>query len=539
MIYRYLVDFDLNKINKMTSDVVVVGSGVAGLFTALEVSKQYDVAVIAKSDLKESATWYAQGGVATAISSDDSPNFHFNDTLEAGVGLCDEEAVKVLVSEASDRIGDLLALGASFDWQGDRIGLSREGGHSLARVLHAGDATGSEIESTLIRAAETWKTMHVSERRFALDLLVSEGRCVGVLSLDIDSGELVANFAKAVILATGGYGQLFAVTTSPAVCTGDGMAMAYRAGAVLADMEFVQFHPTALDFDSMPRFLITEALRGDGAYLRSCDGERFMIDAHPLAELAPRDVVSREMVRTMKQCGGRPVYLDATHIPADRLQRKFPTIWAHCKSLGFDITQDLIPIRPTAHYSIGGIKTDLSGRTSIPGLYAIGEASCTGVHGANRLASNSLLEGLVFGKRAADDIQEHLLKNADDPVLVTGDVYRTDRKHKDIDWSLERKLLQDMMTEHVGLVRNAEGLEQMLQKLNEKERLYGIEADEIGGYEFQNMLCLAQLMSVAALERTESRGVHFREDFPELNNGWLRNKEFSIKDSIKEENNAG
>jgi L-aspartate oxidase len=381
--------------------------------------------------------------------------------------------------------------------------------------------------------------MHVFERRFALDLLISGGRCVGVISLDLDTGELVANFAKAVVLATGGYGQVFAVTTSPAVCTGDGMAMAYRAGAVLADMEFVQFHPTALDFDSMPRFLITEALRGDGAYLRSCDGERFMIDAHPLAELAPRDVVSREMVRTMKQCGGRPVYLDATHIPAERLQSKFPTIWAHCKGLGFDLTQDLIPIRPTAHYSIGGIKTDLYGRTSLTGLYAIGESSCTGVHGANRLASNSLLEGLVFGKRAADDIQKYLFKNADDPVTVTDDVFNSDRKHADIDWSSERRWLQNMMTEHVGLVRSADGLKYALQQLDAKAKLCCVRADGISGFEFQNMMCLAQLMSGAALGRTESRGVHFREDFPESSDKWLWNQKFSIKDSIKEDSNAG
>jgi L-aspartate oxidase len=532
--YRYLVDFDLNKITKLISDVVVVGSGVAGLFAALEISKQFDVSVIAKSELKESATWYAQGGVATAISSDDSPKLHLSDTLEAGADLCDKKAVKVLVNEASDRIGELIRLGASFDWQGDRIGLSREGGHRLARILHAGDATGSEIESTLIRVADAWKSIHVFERRFALDLLVDDGQCVGVLCLDTNSGELVAHFAKAVVLATGGSGQLFAVTTSPEVCTGDGMAMAYRAGAVLSDMEFVQFHPTALDIDTMPRFLITEALRGDGAYLRSCDGDRFMLEAHALAELAPRDVVSREMVKAMRRCGGKPVYLDATHISKERLKRKFPTVWAHCSSRGIDISKDMVQVRPTAHYTIGGIKTDLNGRTGIPGLYAVGEVSCTGVHGANRLASNSLLEGLVFSKRAASSIQKHLKKDKDNPVREISGKFISGRKKAEVDWGRERVWLQEMMTEYVGLVRSEEGLNHIIDQLNLKTEIESARADTTEGFELQNMLCIARLMAGAAKMRKESRGVHYREDFPEASDMWLHHKEFSIVEETRE-----
>lgn len=532
MIPRYLLNFNTTTIDKVRTDVVVVGSGIAGLTAALEISKQYDVALITKGKLKETATWYAQGGVATAVSSEDSPKLHLRDTLEAGAGLCDKGAVDVLVNEGADRIGELIRLGTEFDWHGDRIGLSREGGHSLARVLHSGDATGSEIEATLIRTAHAWQSVQVFENRFSLDILVHDGRCAGVLCFDRPSGKLVVHLAKSVILATGGAGQLFSVTTNPPISTGDGIAMAYRSGAVLADMEFIQFHPTAFDQDSMPRFLITEALRGEGAFLRDCSGERFMVGRHPLAELAPRDIVTREMMNVMRRCNGAPVYLDATHLPEDILRERFPNIWKHCRENGIDITEDFIPVRPAAHYTIGGVKTDLNGETTIPGLYATGEVSCTGVHGANRLASNSLLEGLVFSKRIADVVVRELASEED---LIAEDFkleYRIERPRIDVDIEKERRWLQKMMTDYVGVVRSKEGLEFAISQLEERGDILRAQFIDAPGFELQNLFCVAGLVAKAALARRESRGTHYREDYPEPNEEWILHLEHSMMEDM-------
>ncbi|MEW5705523.1 MAG: L-aspartate oxidase [Actinomycetota bacterium] len=535
MMPRYLINFDTSRIERVDSDVVVVGSGVAGLSAALEISKQFDVALVTKGELRETATWYAQGGVATAVSSEDSPRLHLKDTLEAGAGLCNKDAVDVLVNEAADRIDGLVRLGIKFDLQGDRIELSREGGHRLARVLHSGDATGSEIEATLIRTVDAWKSIRVFENRFALDLILHQGHCRGVICLDKLSGQVVLHAAKAVILATGGAGQLYSVTTNPPVCTGDGMAMAYRAGAILSDMEFIQFHPTALDNELTPRFLITEALRGRGAYLRDCNGKRFMVGRHPLAELAPRDIVSQEMVRVMHRCGGGPVYLDATHIGEEVLKDRFPTIWARCYENGINIAKDLIPVRPAAHYTIGGIKTDLNGLTSIPDLYATGEVACTGVHGANRLASNSLLEGLVFSKRIADTIVHKLADgdNYSEPDFLVS--YKRERPNMDVDVRKERTWLQKLMTEYVGVVRSEEGLKFALSQLEEKEKILEVEFSTKEGFELQNMLYIAKLIAKSALSRRESRGVHYREDYPEPSDDWLLHLEHRfMEDDIAE-----
>ncbi|MCL6471297.1 MAG: L-aspartate oxidase [Firmicutes bacterium] len=528
MIPRYLVNFNSEKLDKVKTDVVVVGSGVAGLSAALGISKQFDVALVTKGELKETATWYAQGGVATAISPEDSPRLHLKDTLEAGAGLCDQNAVDVLVNEASDRIGELIGLGANFDWDGNQIGLSREGGHRLARVLHSGDSTGSEIEATLIRTASAWQSVQVFEHRFALDIVVDKGRCVGVICLDEQSGRLVLHLARAVILASGGAGQVFSVTTNPKISTGDGMAMAYRAGATLLDMEFIQFHPTALDDDSMPRFLITEALRGEGAYLRDCNGERFMIGRHPLAELGPRDIVTREMIQAMKKCNEGPVYLDATHIPKTTLKEKFPTIWRHCLEAGIDISKDLIPVRPAAHYTIGGVKTDLNGQTDIAELYATGEVACTGVHGANRLASNSLLEGLVFSKRIIDTITRKLMLEEESPINEVSICYQIKRPEVDLDIKEERRWLQQLMTSFVGVVRSKQGLSHAIAELDKKAAILQTEFSDSAGFELQNMLLVARLIARSALWREESRGVHFREDYNKPNDMWIRHLEHRI-----------
>ncbi len=521
MIPRYLVNFDSDSSAKQTSDVLVIGSGIAGLETALELSKEFEVSLITKGELKDTATWYAQGGVATAVSEEDSPNLHFKDTIEAGAGLCDENAVRVLVTEASDAVGDLIRLGAEFDRQGNRVMLAREGGHSLARVIHSRDTTGSEIESTLIRVAKAWKSVQIFEHRFVVDLLTrldhDHERCIGALVLDPKTGELTAHFALATILATGGAGQLYSSTTNPEILTGDGIAMAYRAGAELADLEFVQFHPTAFDREENPRFLITEALRGEGAYLRDCHGRRFMVGAHPLAELAPRDVVTRHMVEVMHDCGEDRVYLDATHIPPKRLKDRFPNIWERCQRGGCNVATDLIPVRPAAHYTIGGVKTDTLGRTSVEGLLAIGEVACTGVHGANRLASNSLLEGLVFGRLAAGFLRKELpaqIEEKKDDLAASKISYRPEREHRS-GHPDDKPFIQALMTKDVGVIRSADSLQNALALLETKSDLIEAEETDITGMEVQNMLTLAKLIAESALERTETRGVHFRTDFPE------------------------
>ncbi|MHB0977567.1 MAG: L-aspartate oxidase [Candidatus Aquicultorales bacterium] len=522
MIPRYLLDFDSSAIPKYIRDVVVVGSGIAGLTAALELSKELDVSLIAKSSLDESATKYAQGGVAAAASEADSPALHFNDTIAAGGTLCDRQAVEVLVSEGADWVGELIRLGAEFDWLGDKVRLAREGGHSLPRVLHAGDATGSQIMATLLRVAKRWETLAVFEDEFAVDLATHGGRCVGVLVLGRDGLRL--EFAPAIVLATGGAGQLFRITTNPRVSTGDGHAMAYRAGATLIDMEFVQFHPTALAIEEMPYFLITEALRGEGAVLLDGLGRRIMVGAHPSADLAPRDVVTRRIVETLERGEGGGVFLDARHIGSERLASRFPTIYNHCLSHRLDPGSDLIPVVPAAHYMIGGVKTDIHGQSDLPGLYATGEAAATGVHGANRLASNSLLEGLVFSKRIAHHIKKHSedeeLKEELSKAKITGDGYV--RSASAFPAAEARADLQALMTEKVGPSRSAGGLEEAIEKI---DRMLGVEPvaeSPFEGLELTNMLTVACLIATSALERRESRGVHFRSDFPFEDPLWER-----------------
>ena len=383
-------------------DFLIVGGGIAGTRAAIELASTGAVLVLTKGELYESSTEYAQGGIAAALGEDDEVGLHLHDTLSAGDGLCREKAVHILVSEGPQQIEKLIGWGMRFDRDGNKLAFTREGAHSRSRVLHAqGDSTGSEILRALMAKAKSRRAIRFVPHTFALDLLVEGERVCGVTFLDERTSSLKTVCAKAVLLATGGLGQVYSETTNPEVATGDGVAMAYRAGALTSDMEFVQFHPTALYAKKAPRFLLSEALRGEGACLRNILLDRFMPRYHEAAELAPRDVVSRAIIMEMQKTESECVYLDMTELDPLHVKKRFPRIFSTCLNYNIDITADLVPIRPAAHYAMGGVATDLHGATSVKGLYAAGEVATTGVHGANRLASNSLLEGLVFGARAA------------------------------------------------------------------------------------------------------------------------------------------
>ena len=420
------------------TDFIVVGAGIAGLRAAVELAAAGQVLCLAKREVTESNTQYAQGGIAAALSDDDEVSLHLDDTLRAGDGLSNPDAARVLVEEGPARIEELIEWGTQFDRAGTKIAFTREGAHSRNRVLHAhGDSTGREIGRALYLKAQALKPIVFREFEFTTELVVRDGQVVGVRVLDND-GQLHEIRASSVLLATGGLGQVYSETTNPAVATGDGVAMAYRAGAEISDMEFVQFHPTALYVKGAPRFLLSEALRGEGAYLRNLELSRFMHKYHEMAELAPRDVVARAIVHEL-EVTKRPdavVYLDLTHLNAEKVRKRFPTIYATCMKYNIDIAEELIPIRPAAHYAMGGVRTDLDGRTSISGLFAAGEVACTGVHGANRLASNSLLEGLVYGTRAARAMRNEMRppQARDDGALEGSNAVQWEqRRHREVD----------------------------------------------------------------------------------------------------------
>lgn len=488
--------------------VVVVGTGIAGLITALRAGERHQVVLVTKSRLSESSTRYAQGGIAVALFPDDSVASHVADTLRAGAGLCDSVAVDVLCSEGPQRVRDLIALGVEFDREEGELVRGHEAAHSSRRVLHAGgDATGFAIESALLRAVRR-RAIEIHEHTFVTDLVVDDGvvRGVDVIAADGATGRIPAD---TVVLASGGAGQLFRHTTNPAVATGDGIAAAWRAGAAVSDLEFYQFHPTALALPG--NHLVSEAVRGDGAVLRDADGERFMLDVHPDAELAPRDVVARGIAAAMARQSGRPVVLDATALGADFLRTRFPGITAACAERGLDWTREPVPVTPAAHYAMGGIRTDVDGRTTLPGLFAVGEAACTGVHGANRLASNSLLESLVFAWRASD-----ALDIADTALALTTD--GTPLESAPGSTPVDRTELRDLLWDHAGLERDAAGLRAAAVTLAEWR------ADDPGptGREDANLLDLGRLLVHAALRREESRGAHFRADHPGSQADWAR-----------------
>lgn len=490
------------------TDYLIVGAGIAGLRAAIELCEEGRVLVVTKEALGESNTYYAQGGIAVAMGGGEDVSLHLEDTVRAGDGLVDREAARVLVEEGPLRVEELLRWGTGFDRENGRLMLTREGAHSRNRILHAnGDATGAEIGRSLLAHAREQSNITLLEWTTTVDLIVEDGVVTGALLLDT-AGELIAIRARAVLLASGGAGQVYSDTTNPAVATGDGIAMAWRAGAEIADMEFYQFHPTALSLPGVPRFLLSEALRGEGAYLRNSRGERFMERYHPLLELAPRDVVARAITREGVGADGAhlPVYLDMRHVTGIDLFKRFPGISAFLMQHGLDLSRDLIPVRPAAHYLMGGVRTDVNGRTSLQRLFAAGEVACTGVHGANRLASNSLLEGLVFGARAASAMRE-----ADAVAYGKVEAVRAFAALPSADEAAVLKELQQRMWQNAGLLRDAQGLSQMREDL---ERLRTHSAAERASLELENLHAVADLIVMSAMAREESRGAHFRNDFP-------------------------
>ena len=508
---RCLVPFDLRRLRVIETDVLVLGSGAAALRAALAAAQTKRVLIATKSKRLESNSRDAQGGIAAAIHEQDSFESHVADTLKTGWGLCDEEVVRTVITEGADAVRELLAMGAAFDRDDGRLEFAREGGHSRARVLHRGDETGLEIVRTLIRATERQSNISFLEDAFAIDLLTKGGACVGALLHD--GRQIRAVLAGAVILATGGCGRVFRETTNPAVATGDGVAMAYRAGAVLADLEFMQFHPTTLYLAGASRALVTEAVRGATGTLRDRTGRAFMKDYHAMGDLAPRDIVSRSMLTQMLKTGDTQVYLDITHIAKADVRRLFPGLVRVCEEFGIDFTRQPIPVRPAAHYAVGGVRADLRGRTSVKRLYAAGECAAAFFHGANRLASNSLLECLVFGRRAGLDAAAR----AQDPGRLTFAASTRHAPGEGMDVDDIRNSLRAVMWRQVGVERDAAGLRDALDRIT----FWGTYVMRRSfasprGWELQNMITVGQLMAWAALKREESRGTHFRTDFPKM-----------------------
>ena len=495
---------------KLTFDTIIVGSGLAGLTAAYYASKHGSVAIITKSQLDTSNSYYAQGGIAGVIADDDSPELHVHDTLVAGRGLCEKDAVDILVREGRERILELVEMGMQFDRIGDEFVLGLEGGHSKRRILHAGgDATGKELTCFMLRKLLEQKNIQTYEFTAVTRLIIQEGVCTGVQSIDFITGENVIFQAQACILATGGLSRIFSRTTNPHTATGDGIALAYEAGACLEDMEFIQFHPSALCIENQDAFLISEAVRGEGAWLLNRQGERFMKNVHPLAELAPRDIVAFSIYRQMKKDNSPFVYLSLKHLDPDQIKTRFSNIYKKLNEFGYDLSSDLLPIAPAAHYMVGGIKTGLHGETNIPGLFACGEVASTGVMGANRLASNSLLECLVFGKRASEkaaSLPRHTTAIAEQPF--TSNL----KEYEELYLGVKNEIA-DLMSEFVGIVRNESDLRKVLDRLAEIKKHIPAGIREYNILKAHQITIICEMIATGALLRKESRGGHIRDDY--------------------------
>jgi L-aspartate oxidase len=514
---RYLVDIDTISTHQLFTDCLVVGAGISGLRAAIEAANYRQVVVVCKGSLQDSNTWAAQGGIASVLDKTDTFESHIADTLATGCGICDEKIVDLVVHQGPQLIEQLLNWGTEFDLIDGRIATTLEGGHSHARIAHAhGDETGRAIAEVLIRKVRQNPNIRIIENLYTIDLLTNDDNdCIGIIGHEKRGPQII--WAASTILATGGAGQLYRETTNPEVATADGIAMAYRAGAVLQDLEFMQFHPTTLYIAGASRTLITETLRGEGAVLLDSKGRRFMKDYHESAELAPRDIVSRAILSQMLKTKSTHVYLDVRSFDKEYFAKRFPAISELCESFDIDVSRDLIPVRPSAHYMVGGVKTDSTAKTNIKNLYACGEVAATGLHGANRLGSNSLLEGLVFGKIAGHEASQDAKAGA---THIKHPLIKYRNPHSDrtrLDTSDVGNSLRALMWRNVGITRKAQPLTEAQEIIRFWQR-YVMDKifDSPNGWECQNMLTVCQLMTGSALTRQESRGVHFRSDFPSI-----------------------
>jgi len=530
---RYLAPFRPKRVPHYFTDVLIIGGGLAGVRAALGTDPKHSTLIITKDGLQNSNSAYAQGGIAGVIDPEDRFEDHVADTLLAGGSLCDPEVVERVIGEAPRRIGELIGWGTHFDRSEGRLALGREGGHGHDRIIHAlGDATGKEVMRAVTDRIAQLDHVEVWQKTFTIDLLTLNGACRGAIVWNQEHGKTLV-WAKQTILATGGAGQIYRETTNPTVATGDGLALAYRAGAELRDVEFVQFHPTVLYIAGGSRSLISEATRGEGAHLVDRHGHRFMPDYDPRAELAPRDVVSLSIVSQMEKTRHPNVYLVMTHLDPQHVLSRFPGIAAICAEFDLDITRDRIPVRPGAHYMMGGITIDFEGRTTLPGLWAAGEVTSSGLHGANRLASNSLLEALVYGAHAGEEASHAAFGQKDDFFALPIENPRVDSIGEMLNLDDIRNALQSLMWRNVGVRRDGEGLAEAQQMVQHWCRyVLARQFDDPSGWELQNMICIARLMIEAALERDESRGAHVRTDYPAVDDPrWNRHICFQRTDN--------
>jgi L-aspartate oxidase len=516
----------------LRSDFIIIGSGLAGLSSALYASKFGKVTLLTKSTLDVSNSFWAQGGIAAAIGSDDSPGYHFEDTIKAGAELCNKEAVHILVTEGVDRVKELIETGMSFDKENGVIALGLEGNHSRRRVLHAsGDATGREVIRFLIEKMRDNENIEVYENSLVFELIVQDKICTGVQAYHWDRKISGTFTAPSIILATGGASGMYSRTTNPHSTTGDGISLAYNAGAEISNMEFVQFHPSSLLLDSGETFLISEAIRGEGAYLVNSSGERFMTGVHERAELAPRDIVAHEMFKQYLRENNK-VFLKLDHLDKNKIRKRFANIYEEVIKHGIDITKDPIPVAPAAHYLIGGVRTGLWGETNIKNLYAVGEVACTGVHGANRLASNSLLECLVFGKRTIDYSKNSGTQPVNKEFIQPE--YRVD-KSKETIYLEYKNQIAEILTNNVGIVRDEQGLETAIKLYDEIDSLFNYSEFEYYSLRLKSLLSVVRLITYSALLRKESRGGHKRSDYPMPNGKFLSETIFTINNEPSQE----